>query len=102
MHKGIDIAAPIGTPIYAAADGTVTAAGPSSGYGNRITVSHGGGLSTLYGHMFSNGILVKPGQHVKRGDLIGRVGNAGRSTGPHCHFEVLRGSTPVNPMGYLN
>lgn len=100
-HKGIDIAAPVGTPIYAAADGVVTAAGSASGYGNRIIIAHGNGLSTLYGHMYANTIVVSPGQSVKRGQKIAEVGNAGRSTGPHLHFEVLKGSTPVNPMGYL-
>lgn len=102
MHKGIDIAAPVGTPIYAAADGVVTSAGPSSGYGNRITISHGNGLSTLYGHMYSDGIHVSVGQKVKRGQKIAEIGNAGRSTGPHLHFEVLEGSRAVNPMSYLN
>lgn len=101
MHKGIDIAAPVGTPIYAAADGVVTAAGSSSGYGNRIIIAHGNGLSTLYAHMYADGILVSPGQSVKRGQQIAKVGNAGRSTGPHLHFEVLKGSTAVNPMNYL-
>lgn len=101
MHKGIDIAAPVGTPIYAAADGTVTLAGRSSGYGNRITISHGNGLSTLYGHMYDNGLLVSAGQKVKRGQKIAVVGNFGRSTGPHLHFEVLNGGSAVNPMGYL-
>lgn len=100
-HKGIDIAAPIGTPIYAAADGEVTMAGRSSGYGNRITIAHGNGLTTLYAHMYDDGVLVSPGQKVKRGQKIGLVGNFGRSTGPHLHFEVLKGNTPVNPMGYL-
>lgn len=101
-HKGIDIAAPIGTPIYAAAGGVVTAAGSASGYGNRIIIAHGNGLSTLYAHMYADTILVSPGQNVKRGQKIAEVGNAGRSTGPHVHFEVLKGSTPVNPMSYLN
>lgn len=100
-HNGIDIAAPIGTPIYAAADGVVTSAGPSRGYGNKITIAHGGGLTTLYAHMFSDGIFVSPGQTVKRGQKIGAIGNAGRSTGPHLHFEVLVNGRPVNPMGYL-
>lgn len=101
MHKGIDIAAPVGTPLYAAADGVVTYAGPASGYGNMITISHGNGMSTLYGHMYSNGVQVSSGQTVKRGQKIGEVGNAGRSTGPHLHFEILKGNTAVDPLKYL-
>lgn len=102
-HNGIDISAPVGRPIYAAHDGIVTSAqyGYNGGYGNKITIAHGGGLSTLYAHIRDGGILVKAGDKVKRGQKIAEVGSTGRSTGPHLHFEVLEGSTPVNPMTYL-
>lgn len=101
MHKGLDLAAKLGTPIVAAGDGVVTYAGPASGYGNKITIAHDNGLTTLYGHMYASGIKVSSGERVKKGEVIAEIGNAGRSTGPHTHFEVLKGATAVNPMNYL-
>ncbi|SFI64085.1 murein hydrolase activator EnvC family protein [Thermoflavimicrobium dichotomicum] len=100
-HKGIDIPRPVGTPIYAAASGTVVKAGPSSGFGYLIIVDHGNGLATWYGHMYASGVYVSPGQKVRAGQTIGAVGNNGQSTGPHLHFEVRKNNTPVNPANYL-
>ena len=99
FHKGVDIVAPIGTPVRAAADGLVTAAGRMAGYGSMIHLAHGYGLGTRYGHLSK--IVVTPGQRVKRGDLIGYVGSTGRSTGPHLHYEVFRAGTQVDPRKYL-
>jgi murein DD-endopeptidase MepM/ murein hydrolase activator NlpD len=101
-HDGVDIAAPQGTTIVAAADGVVLVAGSVRGYGNCIIIDHGGNLSTLYGHIRDGGLMVSEGQQVKRGQKIAEVGSTGRSTGPHCHFGVYQGRTPVNPMQYLN
>lgn len=100
-HNGIDISAPIGTPIVAAESGKVIKAGPARGFGNWIVIDHGGGMTTVYGHMYASGILVSPGDEVKRGEQIGKVGNAGWSTGPHLHFEVRINNRPVDPMKYL-
>jgi murein DD-endopeptidase MepM/ murein hydrolase activator NlpD len=99
FHKGVDIVAPTGTPVRAAADGLVTAAGRMSGYGSMIHLAHGYGLATRYGHLSK--IVVNPGQRVKRGDLIGYVGSTGRSTGPHLHYEVFRAGAQVDPRKYL-
>ncbi len=99
MHKGIDLAAPIGAPIYAAADGTVTFAGPASGFGRLVKVRHADGVETWYGHMSK--ILVEVGQRVKAGDLIAKVGREGRSTGPHLHFEIHRGGSAIDPVPFL-
>jgi murein DD-endopeptidase MepM/ murein hydrolase activator NlpD len=99
MHQGMDIAAPIGEPIKAALDGTVTYAGWMSGYGNFIKLKHLGGVETAYGHCSK--INVKVGDSVKKGAKIGEVGNTGNSTGPHLHFEVLVNGQPKNPAGYL-
>lgn len=99
-HKGIDLAAPSGTKVFAANGGTVIKAGYNSGgYGNYIVIDHGGGQATLYGHL--SRILISDNQKVGRGDLIGLVGSTGLSTGPHLHFEVLLNGTPVNPRGYI-
>jgi len=99
MHNGTDFAGPIGTPIYATADGVVTHAGWSSGYGRLIKIQHEFGIETRYAHL--NAISVRVGQRVSRGDRIGDMGNSGRSTGPHLHYEVRVGGTPVNPMTYI-
>ena len=99
MHTGIDFGASYGTPIHAAADGVVVSAGPLGGYGNATVIDHGNGLATLYGHQSS--IIVSPGQHVSRGQVIGYVGCTGLCTGPHLHFEVRVRGTPVDPMQYL-
>jgi murein DD-endopeptidase MepM/ murein hydrolase activator NlpD len=99
LHAGVDIAAPIGTPIRAAGTGRVAIAGATGGYGNYTCIQHGGGISTCYGHQSRIGVSV--GQSVRQGQVIGAVGNTGNSTGPHLHFEVRVGGSPVNPMGYL-
>lgn len=99
FHKGLDIAAPPGTPIYAPARGTVTAAGADGAYGLSVDISHGGGLSTKYGHMSK--FVVKAGQAVERGQLIGHVGSTGRVTGPHLHYEVRINGVPTNPYAYI-
>lgn len=99
MHTGIDYGAPEGTPIHAAADGTVAMAGPYGGYGNATVIDHGGELATLYGHQSL--ILVKPGDHVIKGQIIGLVGCTGSCTGPHVHFEVRVGGNPVDPAPFL-
>jgi len=99
MHNGTDFAAPIGTPIYAPADGVVTYAGWSSGYGRLVKIQHEFGIETRYAHQ--SAIRVKKGQRVSRGDRIGDIGNSGRSTGPHLHYEVRAGGKPINPMIYI-
>lgn len=98
MHEGVDLAAITGTPIYAAADGVVRNAGPHGGYGNYIRIDHDERLTTAYGHLSRFAPGLRPGQRVVRGQLIGRVGNTGRSTGPHLHFEVLNEGKPTNPL----
>ena len=100
MHQGIDLAGPIGDPIVAADGGTVIFAGTKSGYGYCVMISHGSGLSTLYGHCSK--LLVSEGQAVAKGEQIAKVGNTGRSTGPHVHFEIRVNGTPVNPLKYLD
>lgn len=99
MHNGLDIAAPSGTPIHAAAPGVVITAGWLRGYGNTVIIDHGGGLSTLYGH--ASRIYVRSGQRVSRGDRIAAVGATGLATGPHLHFETRVNGTPVNPRSRL-
>ena len=102
MHQGVDIAAPIGTPIYVPQDGVVLQAGPASGFGQAVYVQHGDGQITLYGHV--NQFFVSAGQVVRAGDHIADVGNKGQSTGPHLHFEVHQGglyASRVNPMPWL-
>jgi murein DD-endopeptidase MepM/ murein hydrolase activator NlpD len=100
MHSGIDFAASIGTPIYATADGkVVTVDVKFSGYGKLVEVDHGFGYRTRYAHMHE--FAVRPGQSVKRGDLIGYVGNTGLSTAPHLHYEVLINGSQVDPVHYF-
>ncbi len=99
FHAGIDIDAPYGTPVRAAGDGDVVSAGTERGYGREIVLSHGHGVRTLYGHL--SAIAVVPGQHVTCGQVIGYVGESGRSTGPHLHYEVRVHDVPVNPHKYL-
>lgn len=101
MHEGVDLAAPPGTPVFAAGDGTVKGAAPNGGYGNWILIEQDGGkLSTVYGHLSAFAPGIEPGTRVMQGELIGFVGNTGRSTGPHLHFELRSDGRPVNPMNY--
>lgn len=100
-HTGIDMAAPQGTDIHAAAGGVVIVAEWWSGYGNTVIIDHGDNVWTLYGHIRNNGIVVEKGQQVKKGQKIAEVGSTGNSTGPHCHFEVRINGNPVDPMPYL-
>ena len=95
MHKGLDIGAPYGSPIFAALDGVVQGAGRAGGYGNFVKLVHGGGLASGYGHM--SRIAVTRGQHVRQGQVIGYVGSTGLSTGPHLHWEVWRNGQTINP-----
>jgi murein DD-endopeptidase MepM/ murein hydrolase activator NlpD len=100
MHPGIDLAGAYGTPIYATADGTVLRAGwNSGGYGNLVELDHGRGITTRYGHM--SAILVHEGEHVTRGQQIGRMGSTGRSTGNHLHYEVRIDGRAVNPIPFM-
>jgi murein DD-endopeptidase MepM/ murein hydrolase activator NlpD len=99
LHAGIDIGVPYGTPIHAAASGTVVLAGWTGGYGNYTCIDHGGGLATCYAHQSS--YAVSSGAHVVQGQVIGYVGNTGHSFGAHLHFEVRINGTPVDPLGYL-
>jgi murein DD-endopeptidase MepM/ murein hydrolase activator NlpD len=99
FHSGIDIDAPWGTPVRAAGDGDVIGPSMGSGYGREVVLDHGHGLTTLYGHLSS--IAVLPGQHVTRGQVIGYVGQTGRATGPHLHYEVRVHNVPVNPHKFL-
>ena len=97
FHAGLDIGAAWGSPIVAAADGRIIAAGWAGGYGREVQIAHGGGITSLYGHMSS--IVAEPGSFVHAGQVIGYVGSSGLSTGPHVHFEVRQGGSPVNPLG---
>jgi murein DD-endopeptidase MepM/ murein hydrolase activator NlpD len=99
LHPGIDIGASMGTPIHAAASGTVVYAGWMTGYGNLTVIDHGGGIATAYGHQSKLDVSV--GQQVTQGQEIGLIGSTGFSTGPHLHFEVRVNGVPVDPMGYL-
>jgi len=100
FHAGLDFTAPQGTPIYATADGVVKTAGFSDGgYGNHVVINHGYGYETLYGHMYR--VKVRAGKTVKRGDLIGYVGNTGKSTGPHCHYEVHKYGQKLDPVYFF-
>lgn len=99
MHAGIDIAAAPGTPIYAPADGVVSFAGYDPGYGKLVSIDHGYGVVTRYGH--NSQIFVKVGQRISRRDIVSAVGNTGRSTGPHLHYEVRVNNVPVDPSNYI-
>jgi murein DD-endopeptidase MepM/ murein hydrolase activator NlpD len=100
MHAGLDFAAPQGTPIYATANGVVKTAGNlGNGYGNHVVLNHGYGYETLYGHMFK--VKVKPGERIKRGEIIGWVGSTGKSTGPHCHYEVHKNGRHLDPVYFF-
>ena len=99
FHAGMDISAPTGTVVRATADGLVDSAAMVSGYGREVIVDHGHGVRTVYGHLAS--MVVLAGQHVVRGQVIGYVGQSGRSTGPHLHYEVRINNVPVNPHKYL-
>jgi murein DD-endopeptidase MepM/ murein hydrolase activator NlpD len=98
-HQGVDIAAAPGQPVRASADGIVMIAGDQGGLGKAVFLAHGYGLTTRYGHM--SAVNVRPGQRVRRGDILGRVGSTGRSTGYHLHYEVRLDGEPVNPLGYI-
>lgn len=100
MHPGIDLAGPIGTPVYATADGVVDRSEwNSGGYGNLVEIDHGQGIQTRYGHLSQR--IAQPGQHIHRGDLIGLMGSTGRSTGSHLHYEVRIDGRAVNPIPFL-
>lgn len=100
MHAGLDFAAPQGTPIYATANGTVITAGFSEGgYGNHVVINHGYGYETVYGHMVR--VKSRAGQKVKRGEIIGYVGSTGKSTGPHCHYEVHKNGQKLDPVYFF-
>ncbi|MBN8728178.1 MAG: M23 family metallopeptidase [Xanthomonadales bacterium] len=99
VHLGVDFGAPSGSPILAVADGLVTYADTRSGYGKVIEIDHGNGFVTRYAH--ASAFIARPGQRVRAGEAIAKVGSTGRSTGPHCHFEVWRNGRAVNPMSYV-
>lgn len=99
MHSGLDVAGAIGTPVYSSADGVVMYSDYNSGYGKMIAIDHGFGVMTRYAHLSM--IRVNVGDKVKRGDHIGDLGNTGRSTGPHLHYEVEVNGVPVNPQMYI-
>ncbi len=99
FHRGMDIVASLGTLVVAPADGVIASAGRQAGYGKMVQISHGYGYATRYGHLSE--ILVRAGQRVRRGDILGRVGSTGRSTGPHLHYEVFKAGRAVNPSRYL-
>jgi murein DD-endopeptidase MepM/ murein hydrolase activator NlpD len=103
VHEGVDIPMPVGTPVLATADGVVKTAitlyTPHRSYGMEVVIDHGFGNETRYAHLSK--ILVRPGQRVKRWQTIGEVGETGRSTGPHLHYEVLSSGKPNNPMHYI-
>jgi murein DD-endopeptidase MepM/ murein hydrolase activator NlpD len=95
MHRGMDFRAAYGTPILAATDGRVAAAGWAGGYGRQVRLVHGGGLMSSYSHM--SRIVAQPGAAVRQGEVIGYVGSTGLSTGPHLHYELYRSGVPINP-----
>lgn len=95
MHRGVDLAAPYGTPVFATSDGTVAKAGWLGGYGIMVVLRHGAGIETRYGHL--SAVSVRPGTQVRQGQLVGYVGSTGRSTGPHLHYEIRRGGNAIDP-----
>jgi murein DD-endopeptidase MepM/ murein hydrolase activator NlpD len=100
MHAGIDFTSPQGTPIYATANGRIQTAGNTgNGYGNHVIINHGYGYVSLYGHMYR--VKARPGQEVKRGEVIGWVGSTGKSTGPHLHYEVHKNGTKIDPIYFF-
>lgn len=100
LHPGLDFTAPAGTPIYATADGVIEVAGNrGDGYGNVVIINHGFGYKTLYGHMYR--IKARSGQRVVRGEVIGWVGSTGKSTGPHCHYEVIKNGNKIDPIYFF-
>lgn len=99
FHRGLDICAPIGTPVRAPADGVVRSAERDAGYGNTLTIDHGDGIVTRYGHL--SAFRARPGQRVHRGDVVALVGNTGRSTGSHVHYEVVLHGAAVDPLQFL-
>lgn len=99
MHKGIDIPGPVGTPVYATADGIVSRSERSSGYGNLVAINHGNDLETRYGHL--SRLLVSANERVKRGQLIGLMGSTGRSTGSHLHYEIRIAGAAINPLPFV-
>lgn len=100
FHAGLDFTAPQGTPIYATANGVAKIAGNTgNGYGNHVVISHGYGYETLYGHMFK--VKVRVGERVNRGEVIGYVGSTGKSTGPHCHYEVHKNNQRIDPVYFF-
>ncbi len=101
MHKGVDFAAPTGTPVYAAGDGVVVQAGRNGAYGKYVRLRHGSGYATAYAHMSRISTSLKPGVRVRQGQVIGFVGSTGRSTGPHLHYEVLKNGSQINPKKVL-
>jgi len=99
FHRGVDLCAPVGTPVRATADGVVVQAGRLSGYGRLVVIDHGNGLQTYYAHL--SRFTAFPGQEIRRGEVIGAVGSSGRVTAPHLHYEVRFGGSPVNPYAYM-
>ena len=99
MHSGMDFRAPTGSDARVTAAGTVVSAGWNGGYGRMVEVKHANGFSTRYGHLSK--ILVKEGQELSAGDVVGKVGSSGRSTGPHLHYEVRRNGDALNPVRFL-
>jgi murein DD-endopeptidase MepM/ murein hydrolase activator NlpD len=100
LHAGLDFTAPQGTPIYATANGRVETAGNTGdGYGRHVIINHGYGYKTLYAHMVR--VKARAGQNIKRGEVIGWVGSTGKSTGPHCHYEVIKNGRPIDPIYFF-
>jgi len=99
FHSGLDFPADTGTPIYAAADGVVSFAESSAGYGNLVKIDHGSGLETRYAH--ASKIVVKVGERISKGQVIAKVGSTGRSTGPHLHYEIRLNEVALDPRKYL-